>query len=112
MPKASLSPIISTPRLRTCFRGALGLDPPPSLSSSTHRQGSATSGPTLLDGDEDVAGAAQLLLQAGAPAARAEAALRQPAGGGALAALAGAAVPDHLDVLGIGEGLAEVAIEV
>src|SRR5947208_16157090 len=30
MLKASLGPLISTPGVRTYFRGALGLDPPPS----------------------------------------------------------------------------------
>src|SRR5207249_6164819 len=67
---------------------------------------------TLLDADERVADGAQLLLDAGAAAAVAATALGTPRLDARHATLAGATVPDHLDVLGIRECLAEVAIEV
>src|SRR6267143_4120287 len=70
----------------------------------------------LHDADEGVADGAQLVVHARTPAPVAVAPLEWPprhdvrVGGGA--ALAAAAIPDHLHVLGVGERLAEVAIEV
>ena len=69
-------------------------------------------GRTSGDRDEGVADGLQLLLHADASAPIALTALGTADLGGRRAALDGAAVPDHLHVLGIGEGLTEVAIEV
>src|SRR5439155_1660935 len=70
----------------------------------------------LGDADERVADGAELVLHARAPAPLGVAALERPprhdvrVGGGA--AIGAAAIPDHLHVLGVGEGLAEVAVQV
>src|SRR4029453_6826815 len=68
-------------------------------------------GPPLFNGQEHVADAADLVVGG---VARAAVALATIPGGTVLGppALLGAAVPDHLDVLGIGEGLAQVPIKV
>src|SRR2546422_4180935 len=67
----------------------------------------------LRDADERVPDGAQLVVHARAPAALLVPALEGTAGHGAGAApIAAAAVPDHLYVLGVGEGLAEVPIQV
>src|SRR3989442_15214886 len=70
----------------------------------------------LGNADERVADGAQLVLDVRALAPLAMPALEGPprhdvrVGGGA--AIAAAAIPDHLHVLGVGEGLAEVPVQV